>query len=767
MRNRRNLIFVLISLLVIGFASVSTTLIINGIIGVGESNDFKIIFTDSRLDKVIRKDFISEGKQNIIFKSNILKSVGDSSTLEYAVTNTSRNYNANVSIKCNIIDLEENIVENNEYFTIEYSPSSMFLLAGETKKGSITARMTKLVSDDVEYNIKCTLNGTPTTREELGNEYIEPFSKSGVMMFARNNPSSTESIWVYRSNVTKVEFENELKSHKIDENNEEIENVLEFDVSSAKDGSVMAYLVPNGETLTTNKDYSNKDLVDTTAYTLYIQGDTGVKANSNSHSLFEYFNNLLEINNLKYLDTSNVTSMSFMFNYCSNLSSLDLSSFDTSKVTDMGYMFGRCHKLTSLDLSNFDTSKVTDMYFMFYGCENLLTLDVSGFDTGKVTDMRAMFYNCKKLTELDVSNFDTSNVEYMGGSSMNYGMFSCCYSLKELNVSNFNTSKVKSMAFMFYGCRELTTLDVSHFDTLNVTNMAYLFSGCSSLTVLYVNNFNTSKVTNMGGMFFFCSKLTTLDVNHFDTSNVTSMSQMFFGCTNLATLNLGHIDTSNVTDMQSMFSGCEKLMRIDVSYFDTSKVTNMGGMFSRCTNLEFLNISNFDTSKVTNMSGMFYYCTNLKSLDLSNFNTSNVVDMNVKRASANSYYGLGGMFESCSSLEEIDLSNFNTNNVTTLTRMFSDCTKLKKVNISNFNVSNVTQTVRMFESCSSLEEIDISNWNLETIKDNEVDIEYMFRGIPTNSIIRVKDNIAQEWILRESNNHPSSWNTSNVIVKEV
>ena len=45
------------------------------------------------------------------------------------------------------------------------------------------------------------------------------------------------------------------------------------------------------------------------------------------------------ISGLKYLNTANVTDMSFMFHGCSALKSLDLTNFNTAKVTYMNNMF--------------------------------------------------------------------------------------------------------------------------------------------------------------------------------------------------------------------------------------------------------------------------------------------------------------------------------------------------------------------------------------------------------------------------------------------
>ena len=90
--------------------------------------------------------------------------------------------------------------------------------------------------------------------------------------------------------------------------------------------------------------------------------------------------------------------MDYMFNNCSNLTSLDVSKFDTQNVTSMWTMFKGCSSLTSLDLSNFDTQNVTNMYGMFYGCVNLATIYASDkFVTTACSYYERMFSGCEKL----------------------------------------------------------------------------------------------------------------------------------------------------------------------------------------------------------------------------------------------------------------------------------------------------------------------------------------------------------------------------------
>ena len=212
------------------------------------------------------------------------------------------------------------------------------------------------------------------------------------------------------------------------------------------------------------------------------------------------------------------------FHNCANLTSIiGLEYLNTSEVTNMSYMFYGCESLKSLDVTKFNTGKVTDMSCMFYGCESLKSLDVTKFNTGNVTDMLSMFYDCSGLESLDVTKFNTGNVTDMAW------MFSNCESLKSLDVTNFNTENVTYMSSMFSGCQSLKSLDVTKFNTGNVTNMSSMFYGCKSLKSLDVTKFNTEKVTNMGLMFYGCKSLTTIlvDESNWKTDKVTSSIDMF------------------------------------------------------------------------------------------------------------------------------------------------------------------------------------------------------------------------------------------------
>ena len=205
------------------------------------------------------------------------------------------------------------------------------------------------------------------------------------------------------------------------------------------------------------------------------------------------------------------------------------ASFANARPTSCYEWFYGCTHLTTIEgIEYLNTENVTNMSWMFSDCSALTTLDVSNFDTKNVTDMSGMFWVCAALTTLDVSHFDTQNVTNMNG------MFCDCSALKTLDVSNFDTKNVTNMSGMFCDCSALTTLDVSNFDTKNVTNMNYMFSGCKALTTLDVSNFDTKNVTNMSDMFSDCPALTTIYASDkFVTTACEEDENMFKDCTNL------------------------------------------------------------------------------------------------------------------------------------------------------------------------------------------------------------------------------------------
>ena len=468
---------------------------------------------------------------------------------------------------------------------------------------------------------------------------------------------------------------------------------------------------------------------------------------------------LATIEGLRYLNTSGVTDMSYMFFYCSSLTTLDVSDWDTGSVTNMNGMFNACGSLKTLDVSFWDTGDVTDMGSMFFGCNSLKTLELSCWDTGNVADMNSMFNGCRSLKTLYVSCWDTGNVTDM--STMFYG----CSGLTTLYLSGWDTSNVFVMIGMFLDCSSLTAIYCGEgWNTDMVSYSFNMFSGCekivgekgtvydgSQVDAAYAHvdggpgnpgylTFNDPGgkepyvVYNDNGTLTFCYDnmkgqrvgtkyalntgddipqwhwiFTTdtravvflpsfADARPTTTYNWFSFEEGYWPVPKKTIKGLRYLNTSCVTNMSYMFDGCSSLTTLDLSDWDTSNVTNMVAMFSRCSSLATLDLSGWDTGNVTNMSYMFDGCSSLTTLDLSDWDTSNVTNM-------------VAMF-SCSSLTTLDLSGWDTSNVTEMGDMFRVCRSLTTLDLSGWDTSNVTDMRSMFYYCSSLTTIYCGEgWN--------------------------------------------------------
>lgn len=406
--------------------------------------------------------------------------------------------------------------------------------------------------------------------------------------------------------------------------------------------------------------YLEDDGLSTSTYKLTLAGNGYGKiyANPDSYNAFSYFRNMTALNGLvsssgaAFLDTSKVTTTSCMFNYDSELLSLDVSKFDTSQVTDFSYMF--------------------------QGCSSLTAVDVSNFKTDKATTFEAMFAYCNDLVTVDVSNWNTANVQYLNR------MFDQCYELQSLDVTGWVVQKVTTTRSMFQSCDELATLDVTNWVFTNVlTDTGYMFNGCESLPAIVVDDWVMDNVTNVTAMFQSCKLVTTLDVSNWNTGSVVYMSNMFNGCQNLSVLDVSKWDVSNAVWAEQMFFECKSLPALAVDSWNVSKIKTMAAMFYHCENLVTLNVSSWNTEalrSVTNIMG--------------------------ETRSDGSYKYDRGMFEACKKLAVIDISGWNMSQITNNARMFADCLSLKSLTVP---ASAAYISPEFAYNCTSMTEITFSH----------------------------------------------------------
>ena len=212
--------------------------------------------------------------------------------------------------------------------------------------------------------------------------------------------------------------------------------------------------------------------------------------NPNSSHLFNEVNflQLESIDGLNYVNTSEVTDMSYMFSNTWSLETLDLSKFNTSNVTNMSHMFYESG-MSNINLNNFNTSEVTDMSYMF---------------------ARTSRYS-KSFNSLDLTNFNTSNVTNMEG------MFNGNSDLTEIYVSsNFKTDKLSKKNVMFINCDNLVGQSGTVYDVSEEEEDSYFNASEDSLPLILKASSDYAKIdTNQAPGYF-----STHDIEYYSFSSI-------------------------------------------------------------------------------------------------------------------------------------------------------------------------------------------------------------------------------------------------------
>jgi surface protein len=275
------------------------------------------------------------------------------------------------------------------------------------------------------------------------------------------------------------------------------------------------------------------------------------------------------IEGLENLNTAIATDMNGMFNGCSALTSIDLSSFNTEYVVNMGSMFQNCSSLKVIDLTSFSINSLEHAYSVFFGCKSLTTIfcDKDWSKSTKLVGTGYMFDYCDQLVGGKGTAFEHSE-SYKNYARPDGGP----------DAPGYFTKK-DAMVYTVFD--EATgTLTYRYDDQFNVSNPY----------VEFYDPVNHPAAERFAGYYKKVLKA-GIDPSMKD-ANLTSLNSMFYGCagstgiyalSNMKSIEgLEYLNTANVTDMSNMFLGCNAIETLDVSTFDVSKVTDMTFMFNSC-----------------------------------------------------------------------------------------------------------------------------------------------------------------------------------------
>ena len=168
---KKSMLIVAILLMSIGFAAVSTTLIINGNAKVSENqDDFSVIFTAASIDgKDVYSSVVDDTKKIITFETSELKTLNQTSVLTYEVTNNSSNYNTEVNVTCVPKD-----GTTAKYTSIKnkLDNDAIVVKAKESVNGTLTVTLDKTSTEEVSEEYTCKLEFNAVERDTIGVENI-------------------------------------------------------------------------------------------------------------------------------------------------------------------------------------------------------------------------------------------------------------------------------------------------------------------------------------------------------------------------------------------------------------------------------------------------------------------------------------------------------------------------------------------------------------------------------------------------------------------
>ena len=281
-----------------------------------------------------------------------------------------------------------------------------------------------------------------------------------------NMKNLCESYKIYKKEINEKHYEINLKY----EGKGEIEKIFGLE-----------FIEPNKHNLQININGTKSDLVEK----YYLKkGENNIKITiknkiMNLSHMFEGCKALINIEELKYLDTRKYTNFSSMFNGCAALSNIKpLKYWNVSNGIKFGAMFKGCLSLSYIKpLKKWNVSRGNDFYSMFNGCSSLS--DIKPLEKWNVSD--GIFFSC---------------------------MFCGCYSLSDINpLKKWDVSKGTNFTEMFSGCSSL--IDIKPLEKWNVSKGNFfngMFRKCSKLSdIKSLEKWNVSKGHDFFGMFNKCS----------------------------------------------------------------------------------------------------------------------------------------------------------------------------------------------------------------------------------------------------------------------
>ena len=390
---KKSMLIVAIILMSIGFAAISTTLIINGNAKVSENNeDFSVIFTAASLDgKDVYNSVIDDTKKIITFETSELKTLNQTSVLTYEVTNNSSNYDAEAKVTC-----VPKTGTTAKYTSIKnkLDNDATVVKAKESLSGTLTVTVDQVATENVTEEYTCKLEFNAVERDTLGEYIPEPVSFTSDSWKTIQKAVQTGNTSKYNVGDTKEVDLGDLGTHTV-----RISNMSECATETSE--TACGFVVEFADIITNQKFNST---------------DTNIGGWKDSE-LRTYVNNDI-YNALPSELQSVITSTKVISSHGSTSGEINFETQDKLYLLSSEEIFG---DLTS-EYAKFDSSFGTSKQLEYYESK---ALTINNYDGVISKDNKIWWFrsaNSYKIARSFLFADSPSNWDYFGNASSSIGV---------------------------------------------------------------------------------------------------------------------------------------------------------------------------------------------------------------------------------------------------------------------------------------------------------------------------------------------------------
>ena len=187
MKKTKYMIGVMLCIMVIGIAAVTTNVIVNMSTPITSNpDDFLVYFSNVKVNGV--QDLTLVRNEKTLMFDGEFSALGDKKVISYDVTNASKDYDAMITLNC---------TESTNYLTITNSfDTSTSLAATSSRTGTLTIELTTAASEETSQGVTCTISANAVERTAKANDSVaDPLDKTTIS-FTIHGASYTAYRWM-------------------------------------------------------------------------------------------------------------------------------------------------------------------------------------------------------------------------------------------------------------------------------------------------------------------------------------------------------------------------------------------------------------------------------------------------------------------------------------------------------------------------------------------------------------------------------------------